>query len=404
MKRSISLWLGLAALALTPALAQVPAAMGKIHGHVTNPTGISTSNGAISLSTDNGHTNKFTFPVDANGDYKGEAAPGTYSVIYRAPDTPADKMVDEIENVKVVIGQDTQQDVDMSRKEFIDKLTPEQKKQLDEIKKKNAAALSANAVIKGLNADLRVVMQDIKDADNSRFTAAQQLTGTPTKAELEAKSDEIRTAKYTEVETLMLKDTAAKPDASVLWAQLCKGQIGLKKFDDAETSCKKALDLEAESKKPNPQTQGAAGSDLGEVYARNGKVPEANAAYDAAAKVNPAQAYLYLKNEAVIFSQMGNADAQVAAADEAIKADPTQALPYYLKGQGLIGKATFKDVVDPKTHAKSQLIVLPDECLAAYQKYLELAPTGTYSSDVKGILAQANEKLDTSFKAAKTKK
>jgi len=393
MKRSISLWLGLAALALMPALAQVPAAMGKIHGHVTNPSGFSTANGTVSLSNDGNRTNKYTFPVDPNGDYKGEAQPGNYTVIYRAPDTPADKMVDSIENVRLLTGQDILQDIDMSRKAFLDALTPEQKKQLEEIKKKNSEAMKANEVIKNLNSDLRVVMQDIKDADSARTAAAAQLTGTPTKQELEAKMDEIKTAKFTEVETLMLKDTAAKPDASVLWAQLCKGQIGLKKYDDAETSCKKALDLEAASKKPNPQTQGAAGSDLGEVYARSGKVAEANAAYDAAAKINPAQAYLYLKNEAVIFSQVGNADAQTAAADEAIKADPTQALPYYLKGQGLIGKAT----IDPKT----QKIVLPEDCLAAYQKYLELAPTGTYINDVKGILAQAGQKQDTSFKAAK---
>ena len=39
MKRNLSLWMGLLALALTPALAQTPAATGKIHGHVTNPAG-----------------------------------------------------------------------------------------------------------------------------------------------------------------------------------------------------------------------------------------------------------------------------------------------------------------------------------------------------------------------------
>jgi len=54
--------------------------------------------------------------------------------------------------------------------------------------------------------------------------------------------------------------------------------------------------------------------------------------------MNPTQGSMYLKNEAVIFSQVGNADAQVAAADEAILADPTQALPYYLKGRGSSGR------------------------------------------------------------------
>jgi hypothetical protein len=93
---------------------------------------------------------------------------------------------------------------------------------------------------------------------------------------------------------------------------------------------------------------------------------------------------------------MNNADAQVAAADEAIKVDPTQPLVYYLKGQGLIGKST----IDPKT----QRIVLPQDCTDAYQKYLELAPNGAYAAEVKGILAQAGQKVDTSFKAPKAKK
>lgn len=193
----------------------------------------------------------------------------------------------------------------------------------------------------------------------------------------------------------MLKDTAAKPDAAVLWAQLGQAQVGLKKYDEAEANFKKALEVDAASKKPNPSVQGTAQSGLGEIYARTGKVPEANAAYDSAAKINPPSAGLYLKNEAVIFSLVGNADAQAAAADEAIKVDPTQALPYYLKGQALIGKAT----VDA-----SGRYVLPPGCAEAYQKYLDLAPTGQYVNDVKGILAQAATKVDLNYKAPKTKK
>ena len=42
--------------------------------------------------------------------------------------------------------------------------------------------------------------------------------------------------------------------------------------------------------------------------------------------------------------------------------------------------------------------------MAAYQKYLELAPTGPYANDVKGILSQAGQKIDTSYKADKPKK
>jgi tetratricopeptide (TPR) repeat protein len=196
----------------------------------------------------------------------------------------------------------------------------------------------------------------------------------------------------------MKQDTAAKPDASILWARLGQAQLGLKEFDDAETSFKKALDLETTSKKPTAEVQGLAQSGLGEAYARQGKVPEANEAYDAAAKANPGGASLYLKNQAVIFFQMGNAQAQVAAADKAIAVDPNNALLYYLKGQGLVGNATMAP--DPK-NPKVQVIILPPGCAEAYQKYLELAPTGPYAADAKGVLDQASQKVTTTYKSGK---
>ena len=325
-----------------------------------------------------------------------KSAPGTYDAIYRTKDLPQDKITDKIEKVKVTADQDVVADIDMSRKEYIDALPADQKKQLEDLRKHNSEAMKANEIIKGLNADLKLVTQDIKDADSARATAIQTLGSTASKADLDAKELEIKTAKYSEIETLMKKDTGAKPDASVLWAQLGQAQLGLKKYDEAEVTFKKVLDLEATSKKPNPGVQGMANSGLGEIFARTGKIQEANDAYDAAAKVNPPQAGFYLKNEAVIFFQINNGDAQVAAAEKAIAVDPTQPLLYYLKGQGLIQKATYD--------AAAGKIVPPPGCKEAYEKYLQLAPTGMYAAEVKGILAGFDQKIDAGFKADKPKK
>ncbi len=55
----------------------------------------------------------------------------------------------------------------------------------------------------------------------------------------------------------------------------------------------------------------------------------------------------------------------------------TRPILYYIKGQGLIQKAT----VDPKTNR----IVLPPDCTEAYQRYLALAPTGPYAAEVRGF-------------------
>jgi tetratricopeptide (TPR) repeat protein len=409
MKRNISLLLGLLAFALVPALAQQAAPApggeptGKVHGHVTNPTGAPQNGGTVSLVETTRAASgpglrpqtedKGSFTVDANGDFSGEVPAGPYTAIYRSPGMEKDKQADVLENVKVVAGQDVTADIDMSRPDYIEKLPEDQKKQLEELRKKNQDALKVNEVIKNLNADLKVVAQDLKDADTAHATAAQQLGATAARADVDAKTTEIKTAKYTDIENLMKKDTEMRPMEPVLWAYMGQAETGLKKYDEAETAYKKALEVDGASKKPNPAIEGMSNAGLGEIYARGGKVPEANAAYDAASKANPTSAGTYLRNQAVIFFQSGNADAQVAAAELAIKNDPNDALVYYLKGQGLVSKAT----VDPKT----QRIVLPEGCAEAYQKYLDLAPTGPYAGEVQAILQQAGQKINSTYKAGK---
>ena len=398
----LRLCLGLLAVAAVPVFAQAPPAgqTGKIHGHVINPTGAAQTSGSVSLSTDGGRTNKYTFEVDNTGAFSGEAAPGTYTLVFRQKDTPPDKMVDNIDNVKIEAGQDVNVDDDMSRQAFIDKLPEEQKKQLEEIRKHNSEALKANEVIKNLNADLKQVTSDIHDADQARATAQQQLGGSAQRADLDAKEKDIKTQKYTDIITLMQKDTQLRPTEPVLWAYLGLGNVGLKKYDEAETAYKKVIELSSTAKAPKPDILGMAHSGLGEIYARSGKVPEANAEYAEAAKADPAKAAFYLRNEAVIFFQSNNPDAQVAAAQEALKADPNQAVLYYIIGQGLVSKATMGP--DPK-NPKQQIIILPPGCADAYQKYLELAPTGPYAADAQGILQQAGQKVSSSYKADKKK-
>jgi tetratricopeptide (TPR) repeat protein len=401
MKRTFSSWLGLAVAAGLLALAHPPAhaqsqpaeKTGKIHGHVINPTGQPQGGGAVSLSTDGGATVKYSFPVDPTGAFSGEAPAGTYTLVYRAADTPEGKIVDSIHGIKITIGEDLAQDDDMSRQEYIDKMTPDERKQLEDLKKQNAEALKANNLISQLNADLKVVSQDKRDIDSASATAAQELGASASKADLAAKVAEIKTAKYTDIQSLMSKDTALKPDEPLLWNNLGFAQEGLNDNDNAIATYKKAIDMETASKKPRMPVIGSAEAGLGDIYARTGKVPDANAAFDAAAKADPSNAALYLRNEAVIFYQQNNGPAQIAAADEAIKVDPNQAILYYIKGQGLVQNAT----VDPKT----QRIVLPPDCTAAYQKYLDLAPTGPYADEVASILQQAGEKVSSSYKAPK---
>ena len=84
---------------------------------------------------------------------------------------------------------------------------------------------------------------------------------------------------------------------------------------------------------------------------------------------------------------------QLPQLEEALKLNEPLSIAYYLKGNGLIANTT----VDPKT----QKMIPPPGCLEAYQKYLDLAPTGLYASEVKAILASFAQKVDTTYKAPK---
>ncbi len=374
---------GLLTFAVAPTLAQQPPAadMGRIHGRVINPVGLLQNNGTVSLSTDGGVILTYTFPVSATGEYSGEAPPAEYTVVYRAPDTPEGKMADSISGVEIVAGQDTAQDIDMTRQAFIDRLSPEQLKQVQAMREANAATITANKTLVALSADLQVVNQDFRDAENARATATRTLSATASKADIDSMTAEIANTKYSEIETLMTRDVAVDPSEPVLWLHLAQAEVGLKNYLDAETNYKKVLDLGSKTGRPEPEIMGAANAGLGEVYARTSMVDEANAAFDAAARADPARAASYLKNQAMIFFQEKNVPAQLDAADEAIKADPNQAIPYYIKAQGLAEKA----IVDPKTNK----IHLPPGCAAAYRKYLELAPNGQFAAEVTRILQRA---------------
>jgi tetratricopeptide (TPR) repeat protein len=341
---------------------------GSIHGHIQSPVGTPITDGVIGLATTgdaSGLKNpKYSFKTDDNGDYKGSGiAPGSYTIFLRQPDTPADKVVDQFPEIKITAGGDTLQDFDLTRPAYLATLTPEQRKLVDETRAKNASAMKDNAVIKNLNANLAKAREDDKNKN------------------------------YAEADQLMTQATQAKPDAAILWFELGVAQSGEAKYDDAATSLKKAVDLDAASKKPNPELQGEAGSALGEALARQKKIPEAQAAYDAAAKVNPAGAGKYYQNEAILMYQtVQNLPAALAAADKAIAADPSRPIPYYFKGQALVQNAT----VD-----KSGKIVAPPGCIEAYEKYLELAPDGPLAPEVKQVLEGMGQTIKTSYKAKK---
>ena len=361
-----------------------------VHGHANNAIGGALTSGEVRFTQDRSADEKsrkylYTFPIDASGNYKGSGiAPGNYLVVV----FQNDKSVDYQDNVNFAAGEDKVLNFDMTRKEYIDKMTPEEKKQLEEYKKKNTEVMQANQKIANLNALLTQARADTKAGNyDAAITAMQQAT-------------------------------SQKPDEGILWVALGDAQLGSAdaaakaakaagkpvdqtiqtKYTDAAASYKKAADANAASKKPTPETAAAAYNQLGQALAKSGDGKGASDAYEQAAKAMPANAGMYYYNEAATLYNAGKLDDAAAAADKAIAADPKRADAYYIKGQSLIPKAT----VDPKT----QKIVAPPGTVEAYQQFIELAPENEQArvDEVKGILQGIGAEVKSSYKAGKSGK
>ena len=103
---------------------------------------------------------------------------------------------------------------------------------------------------------------------------------------------------------------------------------------------------------------------------------------------------MYYFNLGAVLTNVGKMDDAIAAFDKAIAADPTRADAYYFKGVNLMGKATLK----------GDKMVAPAGTSEAFNKYLELQPTGQFAEPAKQMLASIGATVETSFGKKKSTK
>ena len=376
----------LVATALLPGslLAQTTAS---VHGHVNNAAGVALTSGQVKLTTDKtaepkDRKYKNTFDIDANGDYKGSGiAPGDYLAIVSYEKT---ETVD-YQLVTFKAGDDKVMNFDMTRKEYMDKMTPEERAAVEEYKKKHAADVAVGAKIANLNNVLKGVRADLASKTPNFDSDVKQMQDA-----VAQKGDE-SVLWFTLGSALI-----ASADADVAKARAEKrswqtDEAILKKYNDAIAADQKSVETNAAAKKPNPADAATAWNSIGTVQGKLGKTEDAQASFENAAKLNPPGAGLYYGNEAaILYNASGfGTEAAGAAADKAIQIDPAKADPYFVRGMYLITKST---VVNGKT-------ILPPECIEAFQKYLELDPNGKFSAQVKEIFAENGQSVNTKYKA-----
>lgn len=302
---------------------------------------------------------KLQVKTDKKGQYYSLGVQsGKYNITFLNPD--GSKLY-SLNGVNVQLNQEVNTfDLDM-KKEMANaqatqqqQMSPEQKKQMEEAQKENTK-------IKGLNEKLAAASA-AQDAGNY-----DQAVATLTEAtQLDATRD-----------LLWFK----LADAERLWASKTSGDPSSQKERYAKSveDYKKAIAI-----KP----QGAYYNNMAEAMAKTGDTAGAIAAYSQAAQIDPTEASKYYFNEGAVLTNTGKIDEATAAFDKAIQADPNKAEAYYWKGVNLLNKATV---------GKDGKMEAPAGTAEAFNKYLELQPTGPYADGAKAMLDSMGAKIETSF-------
>jgi tetratricopeptide (TPR) repeat protein len=123
------------------------------------------------------------------------------------------------------------------------------------------------------------------------------------------------------------------------------------------------------------------------------QIPEAQAALEKAAQLDPPGAGRYYYNLGAVLVNTGQNEPAGAAFKKAIDADPTYADAQYQYGVSLTAQA--------KTDPSGKVTPVPGT-IEALQKYLELKPDGPFAESAKGMIQMLGGQVQTTFGTPKS--
>lgn len=349
------------------AVAALAQSVGGVKGSVEDDSGKPWQNVTITLT--NSKTNaQLTTETGADGKFSFTKVPaGSYTITFNTPEYPPQES-----QITVSAGSTLQQDVNFqkllaSNPQYAAHL--KQQKQFAQMKVHFDAGIKAMTQIKSLQ---------------------QQLGSEPT-AQQSATQQQIAQLNQTAVNELQQAQQSASPTDANMPTIL--GNLGLAyelagKHDQAADAFAKASQL----KPTDPDLLLGAATNL----AYSGKIQDASADCDKVATLSPQSGGTCWRNIGVVLYNTSQMKQAVEPLQKASQADPTNADTWYLLGEALMNNMQSKMV-----NGKLTAVVQPGT-VEAFQKYLQLAPTGPHAPDAKQalqVLQQLGAGVNTKFVA-----
>lgn len=365
----------IAVLALALSVPQLFAqASGTVKGTCRDADGKPITGAVVEYANlDNGQ--KYNLKTNSKGEYFSLGlTPGKYKItLYKTPeDQKANKELYHINGFQVQLDENTM-DIDLKKEAESQAkgqgLSPEQLKQMQE---QQAKAQKETLTVKQLNEKLNAAKTaaDAGDFDTAIASLTEANQVDPSRDLIWFKLGD-----YYRMSAAKQTDTAEKQ----------------KRLGSAVEAYQKAIDLKkaaTNDKDPNAASNLAAYyNNLAEAYAKSNKVDDAVKTYELAAQADPTHAAQYYFNTGAVLTNAGKVDDAITAFDKVIAADPNRADAYYWKGVNMIGKATLQ----------GSKMVAPSGTAEAFQKYLDLQPSGSYADAAKQMLTSIGASVETSF-------
>jgi tetratricopeptide (TPR) repeat protein len=190
------------------------------------------------------------------------------------------------------------------------------------------------------------------------------------------------------------------PNQHLLWAKLGEAYDIAGRNDEAAQAYQQAITAFEPSMKDKPKDGAGYYNNLGNVLARSGKIDDARSAYTKSAELDPANAAQAWRNFGISLYNAGRLKEAAEPLKKATEMDPKSAQAWYLLGASLVGSMETKKVGD-----KLEFIIAPGTA-EAYQKAVELDPSGTWGAQAKqglDALQQIAPGIDTKINVRKKK-
>lgn len=360
--------------------------VGMLEGDVKGPDGQPMKGAVIDLTrTDiKGH---WSVKTDKKGHYVYNGLPpGANLTVECIVDG---KVMDKVNNVKIDIGEGKPVDFDLQKTAAAQQqmqaamqhaaqtgqVTPdvergmskEEKEKFEAAAKQNASAIQKN---KALNDAYKGGLDSITKAQ-ADTDKAQKVT------DYQAAVTSLNTAEQMDPTQVAVLD-----HLGTAYYGLANAQTG----DDRTASLNKAAETYNKLIELQPDS-GPAYNQLGNIYAAEGKMPEAEDALTKAAQLDPQTAPKAYFNMGANLINHGKLDDAIPFFKKATDADPNYAEAWYQYGTLLMNKGS----VDPKTGAQTY----PPDTSVAFQKYLQLQPTGTHAAEAQAMLQAMGQQVTT---------